>query len=154
MKTIALFILALSFVACGNSGDSPAKKNTSKKAKTDNTAGLSEFELINGIGPIKEEIVLGEINQKMVAEGKALFEQNCSACHKIAERYVGPEVDEILSRRTAAYVMNMIMNPAEMIKKHPEAKKKFAEFLTPMPYQNVTLDQARSIVEYIRTVQK
>lgn len=154
MKTIVLFILALSFVACGNSGDSPNQKSTPKKANTTNPFNLSEFELVNGIGPVKEEIVLGDLNQKMATEGKAIFEQNCSACHKIAERYVGPEVDLILSYRTAAYVMNMIMNPAEMIKKHPEAKKKFAEFLTPMPYQNVTLEQARSIVEYIRTVQK
>lgn len=151
MKLFFYTLMISSFLACGNSGDSNEKKTT-QKAKTE--SGLSDFELKNGLGPVKEEIKLGELNMKMATAGKAVFEQNCSACHKVDQRYVGPQLDDMLSRRTPTYLMNMMLNPEEMIKKHPEGKKMFAQFLTPMPYQNVTVDQARSIVEYIRTVQK
>jgi mono/diheme cytochrome c family protein len=153
MKIFLYTFFFFSLIACSNSGDSDAKK-APKKAKTENASGLTDFELKNGLGPVKEEIKLGELNLALVNSGKAVFEQNCSACHKVDQRYVGPQLDDMLSRRTPTYLMNMMLNPEEMIKKHPEGKKMFAQFLTPMPYQNVTVDQARSIVEYIRTVQK
>lgn len=153
MKLILYTIFLFSLLACTNSSDSN-KKKAPQKAKTENTSGLSDFELKNGIGPVKEEIKLGELNMVLANSGKAVFEQNCSACHKVDQRYVGPQLNDMLSRRTPTYLMNMMLNPEEMIKKHPEGKKMFAQFLTPMPFQNVTVDQARSIVEYIRTVQK
>jgi len=45
----------------------------------------------------------------------------------------------------------MILNPAEMIQKHPETKKLLAEYSVPMTFQNVTKDDARAILEYFRT---
>lgn len=154
MKFLMLLTLILVSFSCGNSGEQNDAKTKKSKSKAASVSSLGDFELLNGIGPVKTDVTLGEINQKWVTDGKAIFEQNCSACHKTSERYVGPQLDDMLTRRTPAYMMNMILNPEEMIKKHPEAKKMFAQFLTPMPFQNVTVDQARSIVEYIRTVQK
>ncbi len=49
--------------------------------------------------------------------------------------------------------MNMIMNPDEMTRKHPEGRKMMQEYMSPMPYQNVTVEQARAIVEYFRTIE-
>jgi cytochrome c1 len=57
----------------------------------------------------------------------------------------------VTETRTGAYIMNMILNPAEMVQKHPEARAKLAEFMTPMPFQNVTEDEARDILEYLRS---
>jgi hypothetical protein len=48
--------------------------------------------------------------------------------------------------------MNMILNPAEMVEKHPEARKLLAEFMTPMPDQNLTQDDARAVLEYLRSL--
>ncbi|MEX2464002.1 MAG: cytochrome c, partial [Balneolaceae bacterium] len=87
------------------------------------------------------------------AEGKEVYEAKCTACHKPTERYIGPASGEILDRRSPAYIMNMIMNPDEMTSKHPEGKKMMLEYMAPMPYQNVTIDQARAIVEYFRTIE-
>jgi len=47
--------------------------------------------------------------------------------------------------------MNMILNPDQMIKENPIAKKLFMEYLAPMANQNLTQDEARSILEYFRT---
>ena len=49
--------------------------------------------------------------------------------------------------------MNMMLNPTEMVEKHPEVKGMLAEFLTPMPNQNLTEDDARAVLEYIRQVE-
>ncbi|HXI21590.1 MAG TPA: cytochrome c, partial [Gemmatimonadales bacterium] len=83
--------------------------------------------------------------------GKALFESKCSACHKMSERYVGPALGEVTVRRTPAYIMNMVLNPEEMYTRHPVAHQLLAELMTQMPNLGLTRDQARQIVEYLRT---
>ncbi|MDX1642497.1 MAG: cytochrome c, partial [Balneolaceae bacterium] len=129
-----LFILQ----ACG--GESSNENNTAQNSQQE--TGLSEFELEHGIGPVNEVVELGELDSDLAAEGKEVFEAKCTACHRPNERYIGPPVDGMLDRRSPTYVMNMIMNPDEMTKKHPEAKKMLQEYLSPMPYQNVTVEEA------------
>jgi hypothetical protein len=67
---------------------------------------------------------------------------------------VGPAQRDLLDKRSPEYVMNMILNPAEMVRKHPEAKKMLQEFMTPMPNQNLSREEARSILEYFRYMNK
>jgi len=48
--------------------------------------------------------------------------------------------------------MNMILNPEEMIQKDPIAKQLLIDSNgAPMANQNLTEDEARSILEYFRT---
>lgn len=153
-RTIQIIILVLTVVlfnACG--GESPDNQQSGDTAQT-NEQGLTEFELEHGIGPVKEVVELGELDPELAAQGKEVYEAKCTACHKPNERYIGPASDEILDRRSPAYIMNMIMNPDEMTKKHPEGIKMMQEYMAPMPYQNVTIEQARAIVEYFRTLDK
>jgi len=50
--------------------------------------------------------------------------------------------------------MNMILNPEVMVKEDPLAKELMAEFNgAPMANQGLTEDQARSILEYFRTLE-
>jgi mono/diheme cytochrome c family protein len=115
-------------------------------------AELSAFQLEHGIGPITEAITLpAELDAGVAAQGQAVFEQKCSACHKLGEKYIGPALGEVLERRTPAFVMNMILNPQEMIDKHPVVKQLVAETMSFMPNQNVTRDEARAVLEYIRS---
>ncbi|HEU5169543.1 MAG TPA: c-type cytochrome [Gemmatimonadales bacterium] len=113
--------------------------------------GLTPFELANGIGPVKEEITLGPVDKALAERGEKIFEEKCSACHKMGERYVGPALGDVTKRRTPAYIMNMILNPEEMYTRHPEAKKLLAEFLTQMANQGLTRDEARAVLEHLRT---
>jgi len=41
-----------------------------------------------------------------------------------------------------------------MVDNHPETKKLLAEFYVPMPNQNISPEQARQVVEYLRTQNK
>lgn len=149
-------LLSLLLVGWGCSGsNSKSQDNGSSSAQTEeagNNSGLTDFEMENGIGPVKEELELGPIDEKLAMEGKELFKTNCSACHKLDERYVGPAQRDLVERRSPEYIMNMILNPAEMLEKHPEAKKMLAEFMTPMPNQNLSREEARAVLEYFRYV--
>ncbi|MCC6955054.1 MAG: cytochrome c [Deltaproteobacteria bacterium] len=106
-----------------------------------------------GVGPVTK-IDVGPIDPKLVDQGKATFASKCSACHKFGERYVGPDLAGVTSRRSPEWIMNMILNPQEMIQKDPVAQELFGEFLVPMTFQNVSEPEARAILEYIRAQEK
>jgi len=152
MKRVAVLLLIglfLVFFGCG--GDNSADKKAEKPA---NPNGLTDFEIENGIGPVKEKIQLGEINMELAKKGKETFVGKCAPCHKIDKRLVGPAQRYTADRRTPEYILNMIMNPDEMTKKHPTGKKMLAEYLAPMTNMNLTLDQAKEVLEYLRLITK
>ncbi|GEO05024.1 hypothetical protein AAE02nite_26880 [Adhaeribacter aerolatus] len=107
-----------------------------------------------GIGPVKNVSLGAEIDQALADKGKAVFESKCTACHKFGERYVGPDLAGVTERRKPEWIMNMVLNPQEMVQQDPTAKELLGEFMTQMPNQNLTEDEARSVLEYFRTQTK
>jgi mono/diheme cytochrome c family protein len=152
-RTLVPILSLLLLVACGGERKSGEDDRPSAGAGGGGagTAALSPFELEHGIGPIKEEVELGALNAALAGQGKAAFEAKCTACHKMGEKYVGPALGEVTTRRSPAFIMNMILNPQEMVEKHPVAKQLLAEHMTYMANQGVTPDEARAILEYLRT---
>jgi cytochrome c len=149
MKYIIYTLALFGMVACSSGGDS--NSNASSATNASSEASLTSFQMEHGIGPVTQPINYNDIDQAMVGRGKAIFDSKCMSCHKFGDRYVGPDLAQIIETRSGAYIMNMILNPAEMIQKHPEARAKLAEYMTPMPFQNVTEDEARDILEYLRS---
>ncbi len=146
MKLVGILIV-LSFglmIGCGEKGET----------KAPNPNGLTDFQMENGIGPITEKIQLAEINLDLAKTGEATFNLKCAACHKLDERFVGPAQRYTAERRTPEYILNMILNPDEMTKKHPTGQDMLAEYLAPMTNMNLTLDQAKEVLEYLRLVAK
>ncbi len=144
-------VLALGLVLAGCGGGS-GEAAPPPAPPTGAPAELSAFQLEHGIGPITEPVTLpAETDHELAEAGEAVFEQKCSACHKLEEKYIGPALGNVLERRTPAFVMNMILNPQEMIDKHPVVKQLVAETMSFMPNQNVTRDEARAVLEYIRS---
>ncbi len=135
-------------------GDSTEKSGPEDKALVKDASGLTTWELKHGIGPVKKEITLGEIDKRLVTEGEKIFDTKCAACHKLDERYVGPPQRDVLERRTPEFVLNMMLNPEENYKRHPEIKKLLGEYLTPMPNQNLTMEDALAVLEYFRSVKQ
>ena len=105
-----------------------------------------------GIGPISS-LILGEIDTDMASKGQVIYDQMCTACHKAEKNFIGPAPKGILARRSPEWVMNMILNPEEMISKDPIAKALLIEYNgAPMANQNLTKEQARQVLEYFRTL--
>ena len=136
----------LALTACGGGEPAPAAAAQPGGA----SASLSEFELEHGIGPVTEPLALGAVDHQMAEAGEEVFEQKCAACHKMKEKYVGPALGDVTSRRSPAFIMNMILNPQGMIERHPVVKQLVAEHMTFMPNQGLSRDEARQVVEYLR----
>ncbi|MFH5832328.1 c-type cytochrome [Halalkalibaculum sp. DA3122] len=146
--SFGLLILAVAFVAMGCGGQNSEANGNSNSDSGNSDTELTDFEMTNGIGPVKEEITIQEVDPELAEKGAEIFDVKCSACHKMDERYVGPPLGGILNSRTPAFVMNMILNPDEMVEKHPIPKALFREYLTPMPNQQLSREEARAVVEY------
>lgn len=145
-RLMALAVCLSVLVGCGGSSQSDdSGKSSSTKPKA-----AAQGDSKKGIGPIKE-IALGPIDDTVVAHGKEIFDTKCSACHKFEERYVGPALAGITERREPEWIMNMILNPDEMIKNDEQAKALFTEYLTPMTFQNVSQEEAEAILTYFRS---
>jgi mono/diheme cytochrome c family protein len=138
MMLIALTTMSFFTFACGGGGgEEQAAADTADK----------------GIGPVKS-VFIGAPDDVKAAEGKKIFEAKCTACHKTDTKYIGPALKGVTKKRTPEWIMNMIMNPEQMIKENEAAKALFAEYMTPMANQNITQDEARAILEYFLSLDK
>lgn len=153
MKSTSILFFCLALVITIVSGCGGGQSESKAEGGAEETGGLTAWQMENGIGPVTSSVALGELDPELAEKGEETFKLKCSACHKIDKRYVGPALGDVLSRRTPAYVMNMILNPEGMLAEHPEAKKLLGEYMTPMANQNLTEAEARSIVEYFRTTE-
>ncbi len=161
----AAILFSLLLIACGGKEEKKteefsierAKSNTEKPAEASATKSVKPSERIDltnkGVGPITAVSLNAEVNKKMAAEGEAVYNQMCTACHRIGKKFIGPPPNDILKRRAPEWVMNMILNPEEMIKTDPLAKDLLQEFNgAPMAQQGLTEAQARAVLEYFRTL--
>ena len=105
-----------------------------------------------GVGPVSEVKLDEKVDLQLAGKGKSIFESKCAACHKFDEKYVGPALKGVTKKREPEWIMNMILNPQEMTQKDPVAQELFAEHLIQMTFQNVTEDDARAMLEYMRQV--
>ncbi|MCS7082401.1 MAG: cytochrome c [Bacteroidetes bacterium] len=132
------------WIGCGRGG-SQAEPSVEKGGSA---LGARPVEL--EIGPIKERMQLGPVDPALADQGKALFEQKCTSCHKLDMRYVGPPLREVALVRSPEYIMNIILNPEGMQERHPVVKQLVEEYMTKMTFQNVTQQEARAILEFLR----
>jgi mono/diheme cytochrome c family protein len=146
----SLLLMALGcffFISCSSDSD---KKAASSAGSAHTTEAEPVADDGKGIGPVKH-VELGELDPQLAENGKNLYEAKCSACHRLDDKkVVGPGMAGITERRSPEWIMNMIINPEEMTKKDPTAKKLLAEHLTQMTNQNVTEPDARAMLEYFR----
>lgn len=125
------------------------KKEAPKGSKASETINLEN----KGVGPIESVTINAEIDTEMASRGQKVYADNCMLCHKVGSTFIGPPPNGILKRRTPEWVMNMILNPTEMIKKDSLAQALFMEFNGQlMTDQKISETEAREILEYFRTL--
>ena len=142
-RSITLFLLPLllfGLVACGGSSS-----DSSDAASSDSESQATQ------VGPV-QSVDLGPIDDALAAQGEEIFDTRCKTCHKLDEEHIGPTLRDVAERRDPVYIMNMILAPEDMIQNHPTGQKLFAEYGTMMTNQNLSRDQARSLLEYFRKV--
>ena len=166
LQNLLMIMLLATFISCGG-GDKkettttkkPAKKaavkkTSSKKATTKKVENEEVIDLNNkGIGPIKSVTFGATVNKAMADKGAKVFKNKCSACHRTNRKFIGPNPTGILKKRSPEWVMNMILNPEQMVKEDPIAKALLMKFNgSPMANQNLTKEEARQVLEFFRTL--
>jgi|GEM_PF-406774 len=104
-----------------------------------------------GVGPVKQ-VKLGPIDQQLAKKGKKLFDSNCTSCHQLKQKKVGPPLGNVVNDRTPEFIMNMVLNATDMEQHDPTAKRLKSEYHVPMPQTGLKRSQARAVLEYLRTV--
>jgi mono/diheme cytochrome c family protein len=87
------------------------------------------------------------------AEGEQLYKANCTACHAINEKIVGPALKDVHKRRESAWLLKWIKNSQKLIAAgDPVAVQLYKENNeSPMlSFENLSDAQITSIVDYIK----
>ena len=88
-----------------------------------------------------------------IAKGKAMFEQNCSACHNFRQDGIGPQLGGITREVSPDWLRKFIHDPQGVINSGDErAQKLVARYRTVMPsFGHFKDDDLNTIVAYIHT---
>ena len=152
MKHLMFLIIAVGFLGWAffpetAQSQAPINKDTTQ---SDTAMKRSDDSKDMGIGPVKN-VKLGPIDSKLAAEGKSLFNSNCTACHSLQQKIVGPPLGDITKQRTPEFVMNMILNAPVMEQKDPKVETLVEKYHVNMPNTGLSEKQARAILEYLRS---
>lgn len=134
----------------------PKAEDNASLEKANNTAGMSEEEQMiadgRGFGEVKSVTLTNPLDETRIKRGMEIYDMKCSACHRLdSTQLVGPGWAGITKKRKPEWIMNMITNVDVMLEKDPEAQKLLQLCLTRMPNQNVSIGDARDILEYMRS---
>jgi len=155
MKYLSILAgISLTIFSCGGGASQESNSGeVSQKSMVKSEMASSTDPMNNkGIGPVAN-LELGPLDEGLVEEGKAIYEKFCTACHKPTEKFIGPAPAGIVNRRSPEWIMNMILNPEQMVKEDPIAKQLLVEYnMAPMANQGLNQEQARKILEYFRTL--
>ena len=145
--TLLAAMLLLSIFACTSKKDAD---DAAKKSPTPTDLNANQNET-HGT-EVKSIELTTPLNKEWVTTGKANYELKCLACHKLTdEKLVGPGWAGVTKRREPVWIMNMITNVDMMLEKDPEAQKLLEQCLVRMPNQNITQEDARKLIEFMRS---
>lgn len=109
----------------------------------------------NGIGPIKELKLSPKIDKSLVEEGSSIFYSKCYLCHDVDQTKLAPPLRGVAKKLSPVFIMNYLLNTAEMQEKDPIIKELLKEYsnVPKMPNQQLTRQQARAVLEFLRTIE-
>ncbi len=152
IKYITVVCLSCFLLSCGG-GDEKKEGKNDIKIGTKNEKKQIKISDNQGIGPIKDFAFEPNINQELVKEGEAIFKAKCTACHMATKKLIGPAIKGTYDRRNPTWVMNLLLNPDQMLNEDPDAKALLAAFNNVrMLDQKLSKEQAIALSEYMRSL--
>ena len=155
-KLIALVTTCLIACICGMASCShtrdKAQDGQSKNPDTEaSNQAATAYDPLRGEGKY-DAVELGEkLDVDLSKRGKIIADLKCASCHRYsAEKLVGPGWAGVTKKHRPEWILNFISNPDPMIDKDPELQAQLAECLLRMPNQNLTDDDAREVLEFMR----
>lgn len=147
-RFITLLFIAIFMFSCNNSNTG---EKTPETTSTETSQTSSDYDPVKGEGKFQNIELGSTLDHSLANMGEAVAQTKCIACHKMTEeRLVGPGWAGVTERRSPEWIMNFITNPDPMIDKDPELQAQLEICLVRMPNQNVTDEEARQILEFMR----
>ncbi len=154
MKKKLLIVFSLAFIiGCSNGsqnddGQQTGNENPGSMVEESEKPSASS---VDGIGKFKGVELPAEIDASKVTKGQTIVDVKCAACHKLTdEKLVGPGWKGVTKRRTPSWILNFVTNVDEMLDKDPEAQAQLEICMVRMPNQNLSDEDAYSILEFMR----
>jgi cytochrome c2 len=149
-KYFFIWFSLIFLAACGGNSGTQTQEEGSKMLEEAVKEG--EKKEVHGTEIKEADIkITNPLDAQMVENGKSIYDSKCLSCHKLTdERVVGPGWKDVSKRRKPVWIMNMITNVDVMLAEDPEAQKLLEQCLVRMPNQNVTVADARSLLEFMR----
>ena len=149
MKKLILIVVVALLAACAP--DKAKQESESSQAASSTNAVAENTDPAKGIGQVTHVTLNTPLEQERIPRGKAIYEMKCQPCHKLtSDRVVGPGWKEVTKRRQPEWIMNMITNVDMMLETDPEAQKLLEQCLVRMPNQNLSKDESRQVIEFMR----
>jgi mono/diheme cytochrome c family protein len=150
MKKFIILGCIIVFVwACGGGVRSVPDDGTASSSA--NAASNTQAEDAKGIGKFTQVDLPATIDKSMAAAGQKIYDLKCAACHRLDEtKLVGPGWKGVMQRRKPEWVMNFVTNTDANLNKDPQAMSLLEECMVRMPDQNLSDDDARHILEFMR----
>ena len=152
---IMISIVGLFAIQCGSnkqpaSEDKALSDSNTSKRKNDTVIMMMGINS-KGIGRFNDVQLTHPLDQKMAENGHDIYQAKCLACHKLTtEMLVGPGWYGVTKRRTPEWIMNWITNTKVMLDRDQAAQMDMVVCLIRMPNQDLTDEQARQVLEFMR----
>ena len=139
------FSMAILLSSCGNKG-------VRKDEKPVDVKQLTTQPITHGPDIKESEITITHpLKADWVEAGHEIYFLKCQACHKLtSEKLVGPGWLDVTHRRSPVWILNMVTNTEMMLDSDAEAQKLLELCLVRMPNQNLMIDDARKVLEFMR----
>jgi cytochrome c551/c552 len=153
------FLFVIIFAACSGSGDktnnNASTEPNATEATTDTASttanGNPSYDPNRGEGKFHDVKLSDHLDVAMAEKGDKIYELKCGSCHKLTdERLVGPGWKGVTTRHKPEWIMNFVTNTDDMLDKDPKAQAMLEICMVRMPNQNLSDDQAREVLEFMR----
>lgn len=154
MKRLALICsFALTLAACG--GENKENNNQTSETSTTETsapaAANPSYDPNRGEGKFHDVLLAVKLDGALAEKGEKISDLKCGSCHKMTdEKLVGPGWKGVTTRHKPEWIMNFVTNTDAMIDKDPKAQAMLELCMVRMPNQNLSEDDARALLEYMR----
>ncbi len=158
MGSKSLFVIAFIFsgfflfVSCDGTPKDEKTTKTETTANNQQKTANDQSEVHGSLVKPEDITITTPLNAQWVTSGKSIYALKCQSCHKLnEERVVGPGWAGVTKRREPHWIMNMITNVETMLENDPEAQKLLEQCLVRMPNQNISKDESRQVLEFMRS---
>jgi len=92
-----------------------------------------------------------KIDESLALKGRFIFTKKCMECHSLDVNLKGPALRDVTKQRKSEWIMNMMLQPDEMIRNDSVAKKLFSEHIVKMTVKDLNQEDAKAVLEYLKS---